>query len=300
VKVEEVVAGINGKAAMQPGLYKTSMAAEAAVLAIGALIHEKSTEEQSKFDAMKTKWKETIATRDFEFMQLEAKFEKVFEEKEATVRESKQRHLQKITEINKSHAKTIRDLTDRFESEKNELVRSHERDLEATVASRTKDQTLVLELENGCLKEQIKMLKLEKDDVNGGSIPGTPTEDGAGFLYTKRRLLSSDTGSSSSEPSSPQPEPVPAPERPSSPQPVPVLRTPIPIPDPNAGKLNINTCTEADLTSIHGIGPGRASAVIGGRPYNDPATFESQLLSRHGIGPGTTGAVMKNFYAGPV
>jgi len=129
--------------------------------------------------------------------------------------------------------------------------------------------------------------------VNGGSIPGTPTEDGAGFLYTKRRLFNSDPGSSCSQPSSPKPEPVPAPEQPSSLQPV-------PVPDPNAGKLNINTCTEADLTSIHGIGPGRASAVIGGRPYNDPATFESQLLSRHGIGPGTTGAVMKNFYAGPV
>jgi len=50
-----------------------------------------------------------------------------------------------------------------------------------------------------------------------------------------------------------------------------------------AGKININTASQAQLETLPGIGPKRAESIIANRPYSSP----EEITKVHGIGPKT-------------
>lgn len=51
--------------------------------------------------------------------------------------------------------------------------------------------------------------------------------------------------------------------------------------------VNINTATQAQLETLHGIGPGKAKAIIDYRAKNGPFKSLDDLDKVKGIGPGT-------------
>ncbi|NLV79283.1 MAG: ComEA family DNA-binding protein [Rhodococcus sp.] len=55
-------------------------------------------------------------------------------------------------------------------------------------------------------------------------------------------------------------------------------------PDPRS-PLNLNTCDEADLDALPGVGPVTASAIVEWRRVNGPFTHVDQLAEVDGIGP---------------
>ena len=54
-----------------------------------------------------------------------------------------------------------------------------------------------------------------------------------------------------------------------------------------AGKININTASQAQLESLPGIGPKRAQSIVANRPYSSP----EEITKVHGIGPKIYGAL---------
>ena len=53
-----------------------------------------------------------------------------------------------------------------------------------------------------------------------------------------------------------------------------------PLPAGQAGLVNINTASQADLEALPGIGPVRASAIVQSRSANGPFTDPEQLMER--------------------
>ena len=51
--------------------------------------------------------------------------------------------------------------------------------------------------------------------------------------------------------------------------------------------VNVNTATQAQLETLHGIGPGKAKAIIDYRTKNGPFKSIADLDKVPGIGPGT-------------
>ncbi|WP_221799617.1 ComEA family DNA-binding protein [Oceanobacter mangrovi] len=53
------------------------------------------------------------------------------------------------------------------------------------------------------------------------------------------------------------------------------------------GKININTATAAELTSLKGIGSAKAAAIVSYREQNGPFKTLDDLTQVRGIGPST-------------
>ena len=51
--------------------------------------------------------------------------------------------------------------------------------------------------------------------------------------------------------------------------------------------VNVNTATQAQLETLHGIGPGKAKAIIDYRTKNGPFKSIADIDKVPGIGPGT-------------
>lgn len=71
---------------------------------------------------------------------------------------------------------------------------------------------------------------------------------------------------------------------------------PAPAPAPAAapsagGKVNINTATSAELQTLPGIGPTKATAIIDDRTANGPFSSCSDLSRVTGIGPATISSI---------
>lgn len=62
------------------------------------------------------------------------------------------------------------------------------------------------------------------------------------------------------------------------------------------GKLNINTCSKADLMQLDYVSDVRAELIMDHRPYRKQATLARNLMSIHGISEETTAKVMQSFY----
>ncbi|MCK4649113.1 helix-hairpin-helix domain-containing protein, partial [bacterium] len=54
-----------------------------------------------------------------------------------------------------------------------------------------------------------------------------------------------------------------------------------------AGKININTASQAQLEDLPGIGPKRAESIIANRPYSS----SEEITKIHGFGPKLYGAI---------
>ena len=59
-------------------------------------------------------------------------------------------------------------------------------------------------------------------------------------------------------------------------------------------QVNINTATAAQLETLPGIGPAKASAIVHFREDNGPFTAEDDLAQVSGIGPKTVEALMEH------
>ncbi|MFW5878449.1 MAG: ComEA family DNA-binding protein [Myxococcota bacterium] len=57
--------------------------------------------------------------------------------------------------------------------------------------------------------------------------------------------------------------------------------------DSPAGKINLNTANEEELTAIRGIGPAKADSIVAYRTTNGPFRTTEQITEVSGIGPAT-------------
>lgn len=75
-------------------------------------------------------------------------------------------------------------------------------------------------------------------------------------------------------------------------------KTSTPTTDTNTtGKFNINTATQAQLESISGIGPSKASAIIAYRTEHGPFKDIADVVQVSGIGPSTASKIAAAAYA---
>lgn len=58
--------------------------------------------------------------------------------------------------------------------------------------------------------------------------------------------------------------------------------------------VNINTATQAELETLHGIGPGKAKAIIDYRKKNGAFKSVDELEQVNGVGPGTLKLLRKD------
>jgi competence protein ComEA len=58
--------------------------------------------------------------------------------------------------------------------------------------------------------------------------------------------------------------------------------------------VNINTATQAELETLHGVGPGKAKAIIDYRKKNGAFKSVDDLEMVNGIGPGTLKLLRKD------
>lgn len=67
-----------------------------------------------------------------------------------------------------------------------------------------------------------------------------------------------------------------------------------------AAPVNINTADEATLSTLAGIGPGKAQAIISYRQSNGPFKAVAEIENVPGIGPKILDANRENMVVGPV
>lgn len=65
---------------------------------------------------------------------------------------------------------------------------------------------------------------------------------------------------------------------------------------PDSFSININTATATDLTTIKGIGPATAKAIVAYRDSLGGLTHQDQLLNVAGIGPATLQRIIPYIY----
>ena len=67
----------------------------------------------------------------------------------------------------------------------------------------------------------------------------------------------------------------------------------------NAGRVNINTATVAELDSLPGIGPTTAQAIVDYRLLNGPFQFIQDIRNVPGVGPATYDSIKDYITVGP-
>jgi competence protein ComEA len=67
----------------------------------------------------------------------------------------------------------------------------------------------------------------------------------------------------------------------------------LPLEAPHGGRIDVNTATLAELTTLPGIGEVRAQALVDYRQAHGPFETPEQLLQVHGIGPKTLAGILE-------